>query len=332
MSPLLVTAERTFFTAAGLLAITGLAIWLLVWAARRTSVPRIGPTLVFFTSILYLILLLGAIVLYNNNAYSIQQHLPSTVGNTLPLAVPWFGALGAVILSLQGVFDHNGSWDNSYGFWHMARPLFGGTLAIVAYLIFITVVQTTGAQPVTSGAQPAAGAAATTLANPFIYYILAFLVGYREATFRDLITKAADVILGPGTTNAVPEETTPTTGPSVRLSPSVVDHGSVTPKSVSVVDVELKNSSGADITVNDVTTSAPPHWQAVGAQVPGRAWWTPGVPQQVADGSSLWIRTRWEPPADAPDESISRATLTVMFTGFEGSPRTAVLTGTVRIA
>ena len=315
------------------LAIVGLLIWLLTWAAGRQSVPRIGPTLVFFTSIAYLVLLLVAIVLYSDNFYGIQTHLPPTVANALPLAVPWFGALGAVVISLQGVFDHNGDWENRFGLWHMARPIFGATLAIVGYFIFITFVQTTGAQPVTPGDQAGAGDATATITNPFIYYILAFLIGYREQTFRKLIQKATDVILGPGDTGATaPPTSDQSAGPSVDVIPSHVDHGSVTPESVSVVDVELKNTSGSSINVTDIATSNSPEWSIVGAAVAGKVFWAPGSPQAVADGSSLWVRTRWAAPAGAQPEAISRATLTVQFTGFEGSPKTAVLTGRVSAA
>ena len=33
--------------------------------------------------------------------------LNDPIAGVLPLGVPWFGALGAVTLSLYGVFDHN---------------------------------------------------------------------------------------------------------------------------------------------------------------------------------------------------------------------------------
>jgi hypothetical protein len=34
----------------------------------------------------------------------------------VPFLVPWFGAVGAVLLSLKGVFDHRYDWDIEYRF------------------------------------------------------------------------------------------------------------------------------------------------------------------------------------------------------------------------
>jgi hypothetical protein len=320
--------ESIVITVVSLFAIA-LLIRLLAWASNVRGVPRISPTLVSIVSGLYLILLLVSIVLYNNNVLDVQERLPPTVANALPLAVPWFGAVGGVVLSLQGVFDHNKDWDNSYGLWHLFRPLFGATLAIVAYFIFITFVRTTGAEPITPGEAPASDT------NPFTYYILAFLVGYREETFRNLVKKASDTIFGPGDTEApAGGGPTPPAGPSVDLIPAIVDHGSVTGGSVSVADVEFRNRSGASITVTVVTTNNQPEWSLVGADVAGKTWWVPNAqPQEVADGESLWIRTRWQPASDAGVGPPPRqATLTVEYVGFPGSPKTAVLTGVVSLA
>ena len=38
----------------------------------------------------------------------------------IPLGVPWWGALGGVMISLTGVFRHPHEWDDSYNKWHVA--------------------------------------------------------------------------------------------------------------------------------------------------------------------------------------------------------------------
>src|SRR5437764_3228585 len=43
----------------------------------------------------------------------------------LPFLVPWFGAVGAVLLSLAGVFEHRSDWDARYCFWYASRPFIG---------------------------------------------------------------------------------------------------------------------------------------------------------------------------------------------------------------
>jgi len=105
----------------------------------------------------------------------------------IPLAVPWWGALGGITISLTGLFRHASTWDGSYQGWHIARPFVGAVIGTVGYLIFIVVIRTTGAHvPAGSGSGQA------------VFDLVAFLVGYREAVFRDLLRKAVDVLLAPG--------------------------------------------------------------------------------------------------------------------------------------
>lgn len=342
-----------------LLAIFAVIVTVLYRAGIRTPyIPMLGPSFIFWLELFYLALLLTAAVMYNNDFHGIQDQIPVTVGNVLPIAVPWFGALGAVVISLQGVFEHNKHWDSSYNHWHIARPIFGATLAIIGFFIFISVIKTTEAEPVVPG-EPAptptatASAAAFSMhplglvaqapaggadlaATPLIYYVLSFLIGYREETFRALIRKATDVIIGPGDTGTPPGAPAQApSGPSVNLPP-FVDHGSVAPGSVSVADVEIKNTTGGPITVKDVNVSGNQiEWQVVEGSGPGKTWWVPGAEPKavvIEDGSSLFVRTRWNPSSTAPPDIPSRATLTVNYEGFEGSPKTTILQGTVKTA
>lgn len=120
--------------------------------------------------------------------------LPDTLG-ALPIGVPWYGAVGAVLISLSGVFDHRNDWDPSWNLWHFTRPLIGITLAIVSWLIFEAGILAVGSSPVPTGSTSASVASPKNL----LYYLIAFIVGYRESIFRDLIKRVADVILTPST-------------------------------------------------------------------------------------------------------------------------------------
>ena len=84
----------------------------------------------------------------------------------LPIGVPWFGALGAVTLSLYGVFDHNDHWNPKWNYWYIARPLVGIILAIIAYFTFITLINSTGLTPRTSATSMSTSTTSSTTLAP----------------------------------------------------------------------------------------------------------------------------------------------------------------------
>jgi len=148
------------------------------------------PTEIYVVELAYLMILLLGATLFNDptgahGLWKLLHLLPDPVG-PIPLAIPWYGALGAVTIGLFGLFQHSDSWDSSYLHWHIARPFTGGTLGLLAYLIFLVVVDATGAQAKKAG-------------HPeYVYYLVAFIVGFREQTFTTLIKRAADLFIGPG--------------------------------------------------------------------------------------------------------------------------------------
>ena len=80
---------------------------------------------VFTLQLLYLAGLGALAGLYFNDVLIHRQTL-----GTLPIAVPWWGAVGAVTLSLTGVFEHpSNTWKKDYAYWYWSRPFIGGTLA-----------------------------------------------------------------------------------------------------------------------------------------------------------------------------------------------------------
>jgi len=116
-----------------------------------------------------------------------QGKLHMTLG-PVPVGVVWFGALGAVLISLTGIVEHAGDWDPGFNLWHLSRPFVGAALAVVAVLILQAGVLAAGKEP--------SGTAADGTKN-LLYYLVAFLVGYREETFRDLIKRVVDLVLAP---------------------------------------------------------------------------------------------------------------------------------------
>jgi hypothetical protein len=163
-----------------------------------------GRLLIFWIEMAYMLVLLGVAAAYFL-VPPVGQTLPKSLG-PIPVGVPWFGALGAVSIGLQGVFVHRHDWDSGYDLWHIARPLVGIVLAIVAYLGFIAGILATGNTKVQTGA-------GTSPTDNIIYYLVAFIVGYREEVFRSLLRRLADVILTPGDPGPTPRGSGLTPGP-----------------------------------------------------------------------------------------------------------------------
>jgi hypothetical protein len=184
----------------GLIVVVGLGLMVVLAAMRpRGRVQVLRPPFFFFLAILYLVVLLFLAVLFEQDSFGVKEDLGEVIGNVLPIGVPWFGALGAVLISLQGVFEHNQRWDHKWNFWHLARPVFGAVLGIVAYFIFILILRAAGTAPTWLGT-----ATSPPVTDLVVYYVLAFLVGYREANFAELIRRATDLIFKAGGLADVP--------------------------------------------------------------------------------------------------------------------------------
>lgn len=142
------------------------------------SSPPSPARLYFIVSLSYLVVVLALGLAYFWSP-ALKTWLPANLG-PIPLGVPWWGALGAVVVSLYGIFFHNADWDPSFDYWHIARPLLGATLGMVAFLIMVVVIQSTGSR--------------ANLHGNLAYYLAAFLVGFSEATFQGLINRATQVL------------------------------------------------------------------------------------------------------------------------------------------
>jgi Fibronectin type III domain len=118
---------------------------------------------------------------------ALRDVLPPNVAG-VPISIPWFGALGAVLIGLYGIFDHSHrDWQRGLNAWHAARPFTGAVLGTVGYILFASVIRATGITP-----EPAEGV------GKLVYFAVAFVVGFREETFRLMIKRVADLIVGPG--------------------------------------------------------------------------------------------------------------------------------------
>jgi hypothetical protein len=141
--------------------------------------------------LVYLAILLGLFVLFETSS-GFRDDLPDSLG-PLPVEVPWFGALGGSLISLTGIFKHSCSWDHCYRYWHYARPFVGAVIGSLGALVFFVLSDT--------------ALAGRTTTNATAFDVVAFLVGYREESFRELIARATDLLLRPAETAAAPPRT-----------------------------------------------------------------------------------------------------------------------------
>lgn len=136
---------------------------------------------IFWLQIAYLAALVAIAYFVNSGTIAVSEMF-----GPIPRGIVWFGALGGVLISLSGVFEHHKDWDPSYWPWHVSRPLVGATFACVAVIAF------------QSGVLAIGGSVVTGSSDKFLlYYLVAFVVGYREETFGRLIKRLADVLLEP---------------------------------------------------------------------------------------------------------------------------------------
>jgi hypothetical protein len=142
------------------------------------------PPWLLWLQLAYIIGLIGLSIAYAN-VPELRRLVHDRAG-PIPLSVPWWGALGAITISMTGIFRNRDRWDSSFNPWHVSRPVIGAIAGSIGYLIFITVIRSSGANP--------PGSAHSTI----VFDLVAFLVGYREAVFRELLQRATDVLLKPG--------------------------------------------------------------------------------------------------------------------------------------
>jgi hypothetical protein len=116
----------------------------------------------------------------------ISRWIPTHHLGSLPVGMVWFAATGGSLASLTGIIRHDGTdWDASWNLWHMMRPATGAVMGVLgAFFLLVSTQLATGA---TGKAVPV---------NPDIYYAAAFMAGFAEEPFRDLIKRLTDALYG----------------------------------------------------------------------------------------------------------------------------------------
>lgn len=140
------------------------------------------PRSVLTVATIWLILLVASFLLYERDD-EFASFVAFKLGR-LPFEAIWFGAVGGFLISAQGIFENNRSWNESYDYWHYARPLLGALMGTLGCLVFIVLNE--------------AATKKTATPNPVFYDVIALAIGYREESFRLLVASLIDTILLPG--------------------------------------------------------------------------------------------------------------------------------------
>lgn len=225
-------------------------------AVAGSRILKLGPSFFFWLSMGYTGLLLLMAVAYNFWNWQSSTGAPYLLNGILPVAVPWFGALGAVTISLEGVFLWNDRWDVRFNYWHIGRPLFGAVLGIVAFFIFVVIMTASGGTPPKFLTTLPTDAVQPQPKDFIIFYVLAFLVGYREETFRDLIKRATDLILKPGAASAP----SPAVSFKDKASGAALQEVSLNAaqNNTSTLTIEVQNTGDAPLVAPTVAVSVTP--------------------------------------------------------------------------
>jgi len=131
-------------------------------------------------------------VLFGVAAWYACRTLPNGLGQSVPvlglqgifLEAMWFGALGGVVISLKGVFDHasgTGGWDGSYELWHYGRPVTGA----IAGLMTVILLSLASSGNTSSDAH----------VNAYAIYAAAFTFGTQERRFFNLLYEIAKLVV-----------------------------------------------------------------------------------------------------------------------------------------
>jgi hypothetical protein len=112
----------------------------------------------------------------------------------LPVGIVWFAAIGGSLVSLKGIFKHHKEdWSSNYNAWHMLRPWTGAVMGVLAAFFLLVSTELATVNP---GAAGASGGPPHL--NPDVYYVAAFIAGFAEGSFRDLVERLTRTIFGPG--------------------------------------------------------------------------------------------------------------------------------------
>ena len=122
---------------------------------------------------------LGAIGIYYLGHDNFLR-FPVEAGDKIDIAIRcmFFGALGGVVISLKGVYDHHcnrGDWDDGFMLWHIGRPISGALTGLITVVLLLAINPTSPNEPVA--------------------YAIAFIFGTQERRFFNFLAEVAALVV-----------------------------------------------------------------------------------------------------------------------------------------
>lgn len=155
------------------------------------QVIKVMPKCIFILELGYMIVLVVLFALYPKWSW-LRNALPNNLG-PLPLGVVWFGSVGGVVAGFRGIYYYNHKWDSSYNYWHYTRPIFGAVTGTIGSLIYWVLLRF--------------GSTSTTIkVDRAMFYVVAFVLGFSDKAFIELLKNITDVIIKPGQSKTGPKE------------------------------------------------------------------------------------------------------------------------------
>lgn len=84
-----------------------------------------GYIFAYDLAIVAALLLAGYFYLYGHYAFAAPTAGGAISSIDIAVRAMWFGAMGGIVISLKGVYDHccaHGDWDDCFNLWHVGRP------------------------------------------------------------------------------------------------------------------------------------------------------------------------------------------------------------------
>jgi hypothetical protein len=150
------------------------------------------PPIIFWLALGYLVILLAVFTAYISTP-GFRAHIPTSLG-PIPTGVVWFGATGAEMASLYGIFVHNRDWNASYNYWHYCRPFFGAVTGSVGALVYLVLLHL--------------GSTSSVKVDPLTFDVVAFVLGFADKSFMQLLQNVTAVIVKPGNQSIKAHQTT----------------------------------------------------------------------------------------------------------------------------
>src|SRR5215468_36777 len=145
---------------------------------RKAETERSTRPAIFWYDVGIIVLLAIIAIGYFEFRQQVDSFLAKPVA-ALALRAMWFAALGGIVISLKGVYDHGGKaggWDDGFSLWHFGRPLSGAIAGL------ITVVLLSAINP-------------TSDLNEPVVYAAAFIFGTQEKRFFNFLYEVARLVV-----------------------------------------------------------------------------------------------------------------------------------------